>query len=91
MTNSTNTVYATKRLIGRMYDDGEVQKEAKVGCWGVVVVVCVCGGCDVGREGDHGASLAMSVRAKAQRCPSSASLLCCTRTSFSRRQAQSPQ
>lgn len=30
MTNSSNTVYATKRLIGRMYDDSEVQKEAKV-------------------------------------------------------------
>ena len=30
MTNPTNTVYATKRLIGRMYDDAEVQKEAKV-------------------------------------------------------------
>lgn len=30
VTNSTNTVYATKRLIGRMYDDEEVQKEAKV-------------------------------------------------------------
>ena len=30
VTNSTNTVYATKRLIGRMYDDVEVQKEAKV-------------------------------------------------------------
>ena len=28
MTNSTNTVYATKRLICRMYDDPEVQKEA---------------------------------------------------------------
>ncbi len=31
MTNPTNTVYATKRLIGRGYDDPQTQKEAKVG------------------------------------------------------------
>lgn len=30
VTNPTNTVYATKRLIGRMYDDAEVQKEIKM-------------------------------------------------------------
>lgn len=31
VTNPTNTVYATKRLIGRGYDDPQTQKEAKVG------------------------------------------------------------
>jgi molecular chaperone DnaK (HSP70) len=30
VTNPLNTVYATKRLIGRMYDDPQTQKEAKV-------------------------------------------------------------
>lgn len=40
MTNPTNTVYATKRLIGRAFDDPQTQKEMKVGggggagrCW----------------------------------------------------------
>ncbi len=30
VTNSANTVSATKRLIGRAYDDPQTQKEAKV-------------------------------------------------------------
>jgi molecular chaperone DnaK (HSP70) len=30
ITNPTNTVYATKRLIGRAFDDAQTQKEMKV-------------------------------------------------------------
>ncbi|KAI3424827.1 hypothetical protein D9Q98_008213 [Chlorella vulgaris] len=36
VTNSSNTVYATKRLIGRMYDDPEVQKESKMVSYKIV-------------------------------------------------------
>lgn len=39
VTNSANTVYATKRLIGRRYDDPHTKKEAEVR---MVVVVCGC-------------------------------------------------
>jgi molecular chaperone DnaK len=35
VTNPTNTVYATKRLIGRAFDDAQTQKEMKVGGPGV--------------------------------------------------------
>jgi molecular chaperone DnaK (HSP70) len=31
VTNPTNTVYATKRMIGRAFDDPQTQKESKVG------------------------------------------------------------
>jgi hypothetical protein len=31
VTNPTNTVYATKRLIGRKFEDSQTQKEAQVG------------------------------------------------------------
>ena len=31
VTNPLNTVYATKRLIGRQFDDAQTQKELKVG------------------------------------------------------------
>jgi molecular chaperone DnaK (HSP70) len=31
VTNPTNTVYATKRLIGRAFKDEQTQKEMKVG------------------------------------------------------------
>lgn len=30
ITNPTNTLYATKRLIGRRFDDAQTQKEMKV-------------------------------------------------------------
>lgn len=62
VTNSTNTVYATKRLIGRMYDDTEVQKEAKVcvgGCgwWEGSAGVDPGGGLTAVWHGSHGVQL----------------------------------
>ncbi|KAL6773826.1 HSP70C [Auxenochlorella protothecoides x Auxenochlorella symbiontica] len=36
ITNPTNTVYATKRLIGRAFDDAEVQKERKMVPYNIV-------------------------------------------------------
>ena len=40
ITNATNTVYATKRLIGRAFDDAQTQKEAKVS--GAVLYLMAC-------------------------------------------------
>lgn len=40
VTNPTNTVYATKRLIGRAFKDEQTQKEMKVSF--CLVSVCAC-------------------------------------------------
>ena len=39
VTNPLNTVYATKRLIGRSFDDEQTQAEAKVG-WTTIGGCC---------------------------------------------------
>lgn len=46
VTNPLNTVYATKRLIGRQYDDAQTQKELKVSHHtGIVVSSGSCAHC----------------------------------------------
>lgn len=42
VTNPLNTVYATKRLIGRQFDDAQTQKELKVGIIDIDGTLSIC-------------------------------------------------
>lgn len=45
VTNPTNTVFATKRLIGRTFDDAQTQKEAQVKSLQQLILPLICKYC----------------------------------------------